>query len=402
MVNALFPRILQGQAGARAAQGIVAHGTVVATRVGGGVSSGREAVLQAVWGNVVLSGSVDFPNPQAPAPAFGVPIAFESQLGYTLRSVTVIDGGDYDTAPALRVVNAGQTYVAARLTANVVGGTIASVTVNAGGEYTVASGRVIAERPPRTHYADVDVLGNGGRRYTLRDCAAVIPVRVGDPVVVDAPNGDPRFGCFITGRQVPARPLIHRSGPLPAPMRESATRWRIGARVPHRYLGWPQAFAFDVSATASFEWPAHANWDVIHPTPAAFDLQVKLQVMSGGAWTDLADLGELTAYAELGSGRSARWRWSGIYQLDDGAGAIKTALENGAPASIVMFVDAGAHQVKWFDGTVWEWESEPRKPGYQHLTRPTGQAVWKRDAPTRITVAADYVLQVVELGSGTY
>ena len=402
MVGALIPRILDGQSGARAAHGIVAHGEVAATRVAGGVPSGREAVLEAVWGNVVLSGSVDFPNPQVAAPAFGVPIAFESQLGYALRSVTVVDGGDYDTAPALLVVNAGQTYVAARLTANIANGTITSVSVNAGGEYSRSSGRVIAEAPRRTHYADVDVLGNGGRRHTLRDCATVIPVRVGDSVSLAAINGDPRLGVYISGRQVPARPLIHWSGPEPAPMRESATRWRIGSRAPYRYLGWPQGFAFDLSATASFDWPDHANWDAIHPTPAALDLQVKLQVMSGGTWTDLADLGELTAYAELVSGRSARWRWSGIYQLDDGAGAVKTALENGAPASVVMFVDAGAHQVKWFDGTVWEWVSEPRKPGYEHLTRPSGQAVWKRSAPTRITVDADYVLQVVELGSGTY
>ena len=408
MVGALIPRILDGQSGARAAHGIVAHGEVAATRVTGGVPSGREAVLEAVWGNVVLSGSVDFPNPQVAAPAFGVPITFESQLGYALRSVTVVDGGDYDTAPALLVVNAGQTYFAARLTANVANGTITSVSVNAGGEYSRSSGRVIAEAPRRTHYADVDVLGNGGRRYTLRNCAAVIPVRVGDSVSLAAINGDPRLGVYISGRQVPARPLIFQVAVDPAPLRINATRFLIGSRVPYRYLGWRQAFTFDASANVSVAW-SNADWDADAPTPAALDLEVVLQTTDGGSWQNLKSLGKFTSRGDLGAGGGGHWRWSGVYQLDDGVDPLHGALSEGQPAAFAFFVDAGMHQVKWAR-LLSRWMASqralvslaPASDDFWGVVASDIDNYWQATSPTGITVGPEYQLQVVELGSGTY
>ena len=128
MVNMLIPRVLEGQSGARAAHGIIAHGEVVATRVAGGVASGREATLEAHWAQVLA--------PTDPL----APIGSEDFLGYTLSSVTVIDGGDYDVAPALRVVGAGQTHAAATLVVTVAGGTITAVTVRDGGLYSRRTG----------------------------------------------------------------------------------------------------------------------------------------------------------------------------------------------------------------------------------------------------------------------
>ena len=386
MVNLLIPRVLQGQSAARAAHGIIAHGTVIATRVEGGVPSGREAVLNATWGDVVLTEPVDFDrNPLQEPQAFGVPIAFENRLGYTLRSVSVVDGGDYVTAPALQVIRAGQTYVGATLVATVTDGTITRVAVTDGGIYSRPGGRVIAEIPRRTHYADVDVLGIGGRRHTLRDCAAVIPVRVGDPVVVEAPNGDPRQGCFVSGRQVPARPLIYQAPPDLPPERDTDTRWRIGSRAPYRYLGWPQAYAFDVSATVVLGWANDSFWRPSYPALATLDLQVVLQTMVAGAWEDTVELERVAANADLedaATGGTARWHWSGIYQLDDGSGAIKALLLGGALSAIAVYVDAGTHSVKWNGSS-----------GYG----------WTLTQPDLLTIDdTDYAIQIVEMGSGTY
>ena len=372
MVNMLIPRVLEGQSGARAAHGIIAHGEVVATRVAGGVASGREATLEARWAQVLA--------PTDPL----APIGSEDFLGYTLSSVTVIDGGDYDVAPALHVVGAGQTHAVSTLSATVSSGIITTITVRDGGLYSRRTGGVIAQPPRRTHYADVAVLGNGGRRYTLRDCAAVIPVRVGDPVVVDAPNGDPRQGCFVNGRQVPARPLIFQSPPDLTPERDTDTRWRIGSRVPYRYLGWPQAYACDVSATVLLGWPGDANWRADRPTLAALDLQVVLQTMVAGDWKDLQELARIAARADLVTdpgGGTSRWQWTGIYQLDDGRGTLQAALKDGAPAAIALYVDAGAHLVRWNSST----------------------SGWTMTAPDAVAIDPDdYVIQVVELGSGTY
>ena len=387
MVSALFPRIMQGQAGARAAHGIVAHGTVVATRVTGGVPSGREAVLRANWRSVPLAETGIAELQQFDDE--GGPIGIGRQLGYALSSVTVIDGGEYDQAPPLLVVNAGTTHVPAAMTATVAGGTITGVSVTEAGVYALGTGQVVAQPVQRTQYCDVDVLGGGGRRYTLTDCATVVPVRVGDTVALEAPNGDPRLGVYVSGRQVPARPLVYQAPTDVVPERDTDLRHRIGDRIAYRYLGWPQAFAFDVYATVAMGWNNDGNWRARYPTAAELDLEVQLQTLVAGSWTDQMELARITGGAELfddPNDQSGRWRWSGIYQIDDGSGTLRGLLSAGTPAAIAFYLDATGHRVKW-NGNPGGWL-------ITDISAITPAAVADVDPP--------YTIQVVELGEGTY
>ena len=380
MIRALIPTIQQTKSNNRRISGSVLHGQVVATRVSGGVDSGRDATFEPTW-EVIRQETLDEPGTLQESLS-GVPLSFESQTLYRLREVRVVDGGDYSQRPRLRVLDADQTYRDAILTANVAGETLTSVTVEDSGAYS-QQGRVVAFRAPRSYYVDCVVRGRGGRAHRFADCAAAEPFRIGDAVVLEVPNGT-EVNAVLVQPQVPRRPLIHRDAQSLIPERVSDTRVRVGSRINYSFLGWPQAWVFDVQASAALRWSGDANWHNAAPTPATLTLQMWLQRMTGGSWQDYQQLEVAQAHAYLQAdtdGGSARWQWAGVYQLDDGAAAVRDTLGSGVPLAIAVYLDAGSDSVTWLA---------------------TGGSGWQASDPSLLTVGADYTIQAVELGGGTH
>lgn len=241
-------------------------------------------------------------------------------------------------------------------------------------------GEVVATRvdwPPggrRSYYADVDVLGRGGRRHTFRDCATIIPVRAGDPVIIEMPYGDPRQGCFIIGRQIPNRPLLLTIRPAPSMI--SATKYLL-AYVPHKYLGWPQAYAFEIQADVALRWAGDSTWNPSAPTPASINLEVLLETrIAEDTWVIRPNYIFVTpAHAELGH---PTFHWSGIISIDD------YQLNAGTEAlRIAISVDATSPYIKWLDTDIAD-------PG------------WKVSTSADSAVVTNAEVRIVELGSGTY
>ena len=140
MIRALIPTIQQTKSNNRRISGSVLHGQVVATRVSGGVDSGRDATFEPTW-EVIRQETLDEPGTLQESLS-GVPLSFESQTLYRLREVRVVDGGDYSQRPRLRVLDADQTLSRRDLTANVAGETLTSVTVeDSGGLLPAGQGR---------------------------------------------------------------------------------------------------------------------------------------------------------------------------------------------------------------------------------------------------------------------
>ena len=109
-----------------------------------------------------------------------------------------------------------------------------------------------------------------------------------------------------------------------------------------------------------------------------------LQRMNGGSWQDYQQLEVAQAHAYLQAdtdGGSARWQWAGVYQLDDGAAAVRDTLGSGVPLAIAVYLDAGSDSVTWLA---------------------TGGSGWQASDPSLLTVGADYTIQAVELGGGTH
>ena len=221
---------------------------------------------------------------------------------------------------------------------------------------------------PRTYYADVEVLGRGGRVHTMTDCATAIPLRVGDPVVLSIPHGDPRQGCFVSGTQTPRRPLIFDEAPLP--QRISDTRYRIGS-IPYRVLGWPQAYSYDIRVEALVAWFNDSTRDTNAPAQTHLDLEIVLETDAGNS-VSVLHLSTADADPDMGV-----YQWSGQYQLDDVIYPIRNL-----DTRIAFYVDVESHMVKWTDG-----------------------ASWLQSPPTLLTLSVSDPrghLLVTELGQGTY
>ena len=253
------------------------------------------------------------------------------------------------------------------------------------GEYSHADGHIVVRRPPRVYFADIAVLGVGGRNHVFLDCLTLVPLRPGDPVAIEVPHSDPRQGVIVVGRQTPSRPLMWAGRSGLAAVGETAVRWRLGPRAPFARLGWEQGYYFDVSVAAAIGWPGDGNWSGDRPTIMPMDLRMALQTMDmdSSGWADVEELTVQTAHTFLrpdsGAG-TGRWHWSGIISVDDGHGAVAAALATDPPASIGIWIDAG--NVNWRDDSTGAW----------HTTTPD-------------TVAVDangYSVKLIEAGSGTY
>ena len=237
----------------------------------------------------------------------------------------------------------------------------------------VAQGTVSATRVdwpidgPRTYYADVEVLGRGGRVHTMTNCATALPLRVGDPVILAIPHSDPRQGCFVSGRQIPPRPLIYSVPPASA-LPFSTNRVRI-ALIPYDFLGWPQSFDFDVSATVALSWTGDSGRNLNSPAPASLDLVIVLE-RSGNL--PISELRSVSAHADAGD---PEFHWSGQYHIDDYILPIRSI-----PTAIAIYVEAGSHSVTWLD-TINGWTKSPISD---------------------IAIDPSYSLLVTELGQGTH
>ena len=190
---------------------------------------------------------------------------------------------------------------------------------------------------PRTYYADVEVLGQGGRVHTMIDCATSLPIRVGDPVILEIPHSDPRQGCFVSGRQVPPRPLIYE---IPRERTNASmvtpTKYRLDA-VPYVTLGWPQSYDFALSANVQMSWAGDNNLNADAPAPASLDLEIVLEDADGTLITQLA---YLTSHADAGN---PIFRWSGQYQVDDYFLRGIPSLNDGREIFVAFYVERGLH-----------------------------------------------------------
>ena len=389
MVQALIPRILEGQEGTRAAQGIIAPGVVISTDVDGEV---------AIYEPPVLTLNIDLvPNSQPSR--------------YQITAVNVVIGGRFDGAPTLHVIYGGTVLRAARLTAILddATGAIASVTVTDGGDYLGIPTRVIAIPSLRTLTADVRVLGRGGRAHMLRRVPCALPVRTGDRVLVEIANGDARRGAYVSGLQVPRRPLILAAHNDPDP-EQSDSEWRIGPRIPMRALGWQQGFVFEAAATVSLTWEGHDDADDNAPALSALDLAPRLEVRTppSGDWEVREILGNYVARCDLsrtlavggGSTWTGDFHWAGVC-------APSEALIRGGSAAVAFYVGAGLNTVKWARPlTHWLTAQEIRhgayNPGVFWKQDASDLAnVWQRTAPEDVTVTS-YRLRVAEAGLGTW
>ena len=233
----------------------------------------------------------------------------------------------------------------------------------------------------RTYVADVRVIGKGGRAHVIKDCATIVPVRIGDPVIIEMPQGDPRLGSFITGKQVPNRPLMFSANSVATKI--SDTRYRL-ARVPYEYLGWPQAHAFDVTATMLLSWNNDRPRGQPNPTPASLAMTIQLEVDSEAlGWIPLPNIDyTLIAQTDLGAPTEpATFHWSGIYTVDDYGLDPQTIQQF---LRIALYIDAAddGFSVKWLDTS-----------GIPYYRTTTGA--------TLVAEVTANVL-VVELGAGTY
>ena len=71
--------------------------------------------------------------------------------------------------------------------------------------------------------ADVRLTNSRGNGIVLRNCTTAYPVRVGNGVILDFVEGDPRKGAFISGRTTPAETLTYDLGHINTMPFSSAT-----------------------------------------------------------------------------------------------------------------------------------------------------------------------------------
>ena len=219
MIQALIPTIQQTKKNASRISGIINFGTVIATRSTGGVSAGRQAVLKPNWEPVGTL--VDIP---AQPRAGGV---------WRLASVDVLDGGDYDVLPIVRIYDAGLfEYEAATVEVVVSDRTISHVNVTRAGQYS-QPGRVVAHADRRSYHCDVEIVGRGGIKHVFLDCIASMPLRVGDQVqVVSHPDNLTVAG--VATLQLPRRPYIWTDPAGNAPVELETRHYRL-ARVSYQF-----------------------------------------------------------------------------------------------------------------------------------------------------------------------
>ena len=212
----------------------------------------------------------------------------------------------------------------------------------------------------RSYYADVVVLGAGGRRHTFENCICLIPVRPDDAVVVQMPFGDASGqGCLLIGRQTPARPFVYQSPAGAQATMINALEYEL-ANFPYPYLQWNQSYVFAVSSDVGFTYLGGTP-----PALETLDLTVTL-IDPGNPLASRLPQQVLASLAEV-SGGQGRFTWSGQLHIDD-------YLLPGVPVdgsdglAIQILVEADSAQT---------------------------------NAPARIAVN-DFVVRVTELGSGTY
>ena len=333
MVKALIPDIVAARETARLVRSIVHFGSVIAVRSTGGVSAGRDAILEPSWEPVGTL--VDIPA----APTAG---------GYwRLAAIDVVDGGDYDIAPIMRLYDVGTAFEQAQLTAVLSDRTIAHVDIGNAGVYT-KPGMVRAHGARRSYFCDVEVHRAGGRTYVIQDCLAASPVRVGNQVQIVSNPANPHLQGVYASPTVPRRPYIWTDPAGNQPVEVEPRYYRL-ARVGYDFLGWRQAFNYSVSGPVTLTWPGMASWDQDRPTSASLELEAVLMVRDPSGWRELETLADVRGYAEVDAGGVCQFHWGGVFALDDGKPALRDALAGGAPACICIHLEGRGRQVSWYD-----------------------------------------------------
>lgn len=78
--------------------------------------------------------------------------------------------------------------------------------------------------------ADVRLTNSRGNGIVLRNCTTAYPVRVGNGVIIDFVEGDPRKGAFISGRTTPAETLTYDLGAFREGNFQTASRDKVFAQ----------------------------------------------------------------------------------------------------------------------------------------------------------------------------
>ena len=279
-------------------------------------------------------------------------------------------------------------------------GTVAAVRVEGNvNEIADFIGDVPPVRHRRSMFADVLVHGKGGRQHIFKDCSCQVPVKSGDPVVLEMPYGNSRQGAVVTGTQVPRRPLIFTSTSAATPVVISDTVVQLAEYVPVEILHWHQAFAVHLQSYVELEWEGIGDWTGILPTPAMLTMSVLIEGKVDDVWESRSVI-VMRARADLSKSNEkgfAVFEWSGVAALD---GDQFIQLWPDATQNALTFrISATGQFVKW--GKLGD-HSIPISGLHAHDEDADHYQDWASAPVTSITVPGSYKLTVAELGGGSW
>ena len=244
------------------------------------------------------------------------------------------------------------------------------------------TGDGIPARQRRSMYADVNVLGRGGRVHPIPNCACLVPVKVGDPVIIEMPHGNPTRGCFVVGLQVPRRPLMYQSPTNIGATQQDLKSSLLDLAIPYEFLGWPQSFLFEFEGLARLDWVDSANWNAAAPATANLIVYVEIQRKDGDLWNrvDVLTSRSFVGEVEIAGLRQMRTHIAWAEVIDDADTAIVDGVSGAEALRLVVGVSAASGTVKWYDNVAGTW----------------------RESLYDLTVPLGYTFVAIEFGSGTY